>query len=99
MKPVKRSMDETGKLESFEITDLFLDLWINPDGTHEIQDEDEFEEAIQAGAIDTELEKKAWNVLKELITEVESGHLELQVKEVISRTEFTDLRDYVEALP
>lgn len=99
LKPVKRSVDETGKLESFEITDLFLDLWVNPDGTYEIQDEDEFEAAIQAGAIDTELEKEAWNVLKILIAEVESGRLEQQLQDIIGRTQFTDLRDYVKALP
>ena len=35
LKPVKRSVDRAGKLDCFEITDLFLDLWINPDGTYE----------------------------------------------------------------
>ena len=99
LKPVKRSTDVEGKLECFEITDLFLDLWINPDGTYEIQDEDEFEDAVQNGAIDTELEQKSWEVMKALIAEVESGHLEQRVQEVIRRTEFTDLRDYVEKLP
>ena len=99
MKPVKRSIDATGKLDCFEITDLFLDLWINPDGTYEIQDEDEFEEAIQGGAIDAELEKQAWDVLNTLIAEVESGHLEHRVQEVIRKATFTDLREYVEALP
>ena len=73
MKPVRRSVDVNGKLNRFEITDLFLDLWINPDGTYEIQDEDEFEVAVQNGAIDAELERKALEVLKSLITEVESG--------------------------
>ena len=73
MKPVKRSIDATGKLDCFEITDLFLDLWINPDGTYEIQDEDEFEEAIQSGAIDTELAEKARDALSALIVEIETG--------------------------
>ena len=99
LKPVIRSMDVDGKLDRFEITDLFLDLWINPDGTYEIQDEDEFEEAVQSGAIDAELEKKAWAVLKALITEVESGRLESLIQEAIRRTQFTDLRDYIEELP
>ena len=98
MKPVKRSMNVAGKLDCFEITDLFLDLWINPDGSYEIQDKDEFEEAIQNGAIGTELERKARDVLTALIAEVESGSLEHQVQEVINRTKFTDLRDYVEKL-
>ncbi len=99
LKPVKRSMNVEGKLDCFEITDLFLDLWINPDGTYEIQDEDEFEDAVQNGAIDTELKQKSWDVLKALIAEVESGHLEQRVQEVIRRTEFTDLQDYIEKLP
>ena len=98
LKPVKRSVDSTGKLDCFEITDLFLDLWINPDCTYQIQDEDEFEEAVQNGAIDVELETKAREVLTTLIAEVESGSLEHQVQEVINRTKFTDLRDYVEKL-
>ena len=73
MKPVKRSINATGKLDCFEITDLFLDLWVNPDGTYEIQDEDEFEAAIQTGTISTELAEKAWDTLSALIVEVETG--------------------------
>ena len=99
LKPVKRSVDTNGKLNRFEITDLFLDLWINPDGTYEIQDEDEFEDAVQNGAIDTELERKALAVLKTLITEVEAGHVERRLQEIISRAEFPDLQDYIEKLP
>ena len=99
MKPVKRSVDAFGKLDCFEITDLFLDLWINPDGTYQIQDEDEFEEAVREGIIDAELKKKAWNVMKTLIDEVEAGHLECLLQDVTSRTEFTNLGDYIEASP
>ena len=73
MKPVKRRVDASDKLDCFEITDLFLDLWINPDGTYQIQDEDEFEEAIQNGVIDSELESSARDVLTALIVEVETG--------------------------
>ena len=91
MKPVKRRVDATGKLDCFEITDLFLDLWINPDGTYEIQDEDEFEEAVQGGAIDAELEKKAWDVMKTLIAEVEAGHLEQRLQTVINSAQLSDL--------
>lgn len=99
LKPVKRSVDVNGKLNRFEITDLFLDLWINPDGTYEIQDEDEFEEAVQKGAIDAALERKALEVLKALIVEVESGHVEHRLQEIISRAEFPGLQDYIERLP
>ncbi len=99
MKPVKRSMNAAGELDCFEITDLFLDLWINPDGSYEIQDEDEFEEAVQNGAIDTTLEKMARDVLNTLIVEVESGRLERRVQAVTHRMKFKDLKDYVEKLP
>ena len=99
MKPVQRNVDATGQLDSFEITDLFLDLWVNPDGTYEIQDEDEFEEAIQNGAIDAELAREARKVLKALIADVEAGHLERHVQAMISRTRFADLGNYIETLP
>lgn len=67
MKPVKRSPDQ------FEIVDLFLDLWVTPNGNYEIQDEDEFETALEEGTISTELAEKARNVLDDLIGEVVSG--------------------------
>lgn len=95
LKPVKRSVDANGKLNRFEITDLFLDLWISPDGTYEIQDEDEFEEAVQKEVIDPELERKALEVLRGLIVEVESGRMERRLQEVISRAEFPDLQEYI----
>lgn len=66
--PVERTPDK------FEIVDLFLDLWISPDGTYEIQDEDEFEIALENGIIDTELAEKARIALNNLIDEVESGN-------------------------
>ena len=98
MKPVKRSIDAAGELACFEITDLFLDLWINPDGSYEIQDEDEFEEAVQNGAIDAELEKKAREILDALIAKVEDGHLDSLLQEVFDRAQLPDLQDYVEKL-
>ena len=67
MMPVKRSSDQ------FEIVDLFLDLWVSPDGSYEIQDEDEFETALEKGSIGTELAEKAQNALNDLIDEVTSG--------------------------
>ena len=99
MKPVKRRVNVAGKLDCFEITDLFLDLWINPDGTYQIQDEDEFEEAIQNGAIDPELEKKARDVLTALIAEVEEGRLEPRLQAVFNSAQLPDLQDYVAKLP
>ncbi len=67
IKPVTRYV---GK---FEIVDLFLDLWISPDGSYEIQDEDEFENAVSNGHISQGLSVQARNALTELISEVESG--------------------------
>jgi predicted RNA-binding protein associated with RNAse of E/G family len=99
MKPVKRSINVEGKPDCFEITDLFLDLWINPDGTYEIQDEDEFEDAVRDGAIDAELEKKAWNVLNALIADVEAGHFESRMQAVLSKAQLPDLSEYVAKLP
>ena len=98
LKPVTRNVDANGKLNRFEITDLFLDLWINPDGTYEIQDEDEFEEAVQNGAIDAELERKALEVLKALVAEVEAGGVERRLQGVMRKAGFPDLQDYVETL-
>ncbi len=57
----------------FEITDLFLDLWVTPDGNYQIQDNDEFEEAIANDWIQPDLAVKARNALQNLIAEVESG--------------------------
>lgn len=99
LKPVKRSMDANGKLNRFEITDLFLDLWINPDGTYEIQDEDEFEEAVQNGVIDAELERKALEVLQALIAEVETGDVERRLQAVMRKDGFPDLQCYIDNLP
>jgi predicted RNA-binding protein associated with RNAse of E/G family len=67
MMPVKRSADQ------FEIVDLFLDLWVSPDGSYEIQDEDEFETALEEGVITPELAEKARNALNDLIDAVTSG--------------------------
>ena len=99
LKPVKRRVNVAGKLDRFEITDLFLDLWINPDGTYQIQDEDEFEEAIQNGAIDAELKRKAQSVLTALIAEVEESRLESRLQAVFNSAQLPDLQDYVAKLP
>lgn len=66
--PVERTPDK------FEIVDLFLDLWVSPDGTYEIQDEDEFETALENGIIDTELAEKAHFALSNLINKVKTGN-------------------------
>ena len=57
----------------FEITDLFLDMWVSPDGSYRILDEDEFESAIENNAITPALANQARNALQNLIAEVQSG--------------------------
>ena len=57
----------------FEITDLFLDLWVSPDGSYQVEDEDEFESAIAQNWIETDLANRARNALQDLIAEIESG--------------------------
>jgi len=57
----------------FEITDLFLDVWVSPDGSYQVHDEDEFQAAVQHGWIQPELATQAQDALKRLIEEIESG--------------------------
>ena len=57
----------------FEITDLFLDLWVTPDSAYQIQDNDEFEAAVANDWIQPDLADKARGALGNLIAEVESG--------------------------
>lgn len=45
--------------DAWETTDLFLDLWHDPLGNTTLLDEDEFEDAVMAGWIDSELERMA----------------------------------------
>ena len=68
IKPVNRSSN------NFEIVDLFLDLWVSPDGSYEVQDEDEFETALSEGTITPKLAIKARNALNALIDDVTSGN-------------------------
>ncbi len=68
IQPVNRSSN------NFEIVDLFLDLWVSPDGSYEVQDEDEFETALREGTITKELASKARHALDDLIDNVTSGN-------------------------
>ena len=81
IRPMKRT--ET----HFEITDLFLDLWVSPDGSYQIQDEDEFEAAIQNNWIQTDLANQARTALQNLISEIESG---VFPPEIVFRWELTN---------
>ncbi len=67
IKPVNREVC------TFEIVDLFLDLWVSPDNSFEIQDADEFENAVRNGDISHELAEQACKALSELILTIETG--------------------------
>jgi len=59
----------------FEIIDLFLDVWVEPDGrTYIILDEDEFQEAVADGIVSPAQEKNALRSLGELVAEIENGN-------------------------
>jgi predicted RNA-binding protein associated with RNAse of E/G family len=55
------------------IKDLFLDLWIAPDGKYIVLDEDELEEAISLGHLTSERADHARSVLQELVEATERG--------------------------
>lgn len=65
--PVKRF--ENG----YQTTDLFLDLWVYPDGKqYIILDEDEFEDALKENWIDEKLTQKAKRSLEQIINIVKN---------------------------
>ncbi len=55
------------------IIDLFLDLWIAPDGRYSVLDEDEFEEAVSLGHLTGEQISQARSVLLDLIEATKRG--------------------------
>jgi predicted RNA-binding protein associated with RNAse of E/G family len=61
------------------IVDLFLDLWIAPDGRHVILDEDEFQEAVDRGILTPVQIHHARRVLDELIEATERGEFPPEV--------------------
>jgi hypothetical protein len=65
--PIKKSGGE------YHLTDLFLDLWVAPDGTFIELDRDEFEEAFRLGLITHYQYKKANKVFEQLKHSVTSG--------------------------
>ena len=72
--PMKRASSKDKQFVfTVEITDLFLDLWICPDGSYHILDEDEFELAIKNGWIDNTLAQRARQELNNLIQSIKAG--------------------------
>jgi predicted RNA-binding protein associated with RNAse of E/G family len=57
----------------YEITDLFLDLWVYPDLEYFVLDEDELLDAVDRNWIEVAQKEKAQGVLAGLVAMVESG--------------------------
>jgi uncharacterized protein len=55
------------------LVDLFLDLWLAPDGSYEVLDEDEFAEAVEKGWITERQRRHAQGVLTDLKERIREG--------------------------
>ncbi len=71
LEPVQWKASDPSTLKP--ITDLFLDLWIAPDGKYMVLDEDEFEEAANLGYLTSRQVDHARSVLQELVMATERG--------------------------
>lgn len=71
LEPVRWTNADPHTLEP--IIDLFLDLWIAPDGTHVVLDEDEFDEAVGVGHLSRVQADHAQRVLQELVAATKRG--------------------------
>ena len=57
----------------YHLTDLFLDIWLSPDGTLQELDWDEFEEAVTQGVLTPEQQTLARETMARLVAEAASG--------------------------
>lgn len=71
LEPVRWTGEDPDTLEP--IVDLFLDLWIASDGKYEVLDEDEFQEAVDSGAISERQAEHARATLRGLEAGVRPG--------------------------
>lgn len=55
------------------LVDLFLDVWISPDGPATVLDEDELHEAARRGQVTPEQESEAEAVLRDILQGVRNG--------------------------
>ena len=76
IRPVARLLSSPSKTSI--ITDLFLDLWINPDGRCVVLDEDQLKRAITKRAISASLAMKARMELEALIRSTKAGYFPQQ---------------------
>lgn len=77
LEPVRWTGAEPATLEP--VIDLFLDLWIAPDGGYAVLDEDEFEEAIARGVLTPRQVNHARQVLGDLVEATAQGGFPPQV--------------------
>jgi predicted RNA-binding protein associated with RNAse of E/G family len=59
--------------DGYAITDLFLDIWLTPEGRLHELDVDEFAEAIAKDLVPPGLQSIAWNTMERLRLEVQAG--------------------------
>jgi len=57
----------------YYLNDLILDLWIYPDQTYLVLDEDEWQQAVQGEQISKEIQRTVKRTLKRLLKEIQSG--------------------------
>jgi predicted RNA-binding protein associated with RNAse of E/G family len=60
-------------LTVYTATDLFLDFFMFPDGTYVVEDEDEFDDAVEKGLIDEGISRKARVAIEKLTNMAETG--------------------------
>ena len=60
----------------YYLTDLFLDLWVAPDGTYIELDREEFEDSFQSGLITPDQHKKANHVIEILKRRIVNGEFQ-----------------------
>lgn len=72
LKPVRWQGDDSATIEA---TDLFLDLWVAPDGRWQVLDEPEFLEAEEKGWITPEQAAQARRTLSDLVERAKAGTL------------------------
>lgn len=59
--------------DGYALTDLFLDIWLTPEGQLHELDVDEFAEALAKDLVPRGLQTIAWNTMDRLRAEVQSG--------------------------
>jgi predicted RNA-binding protein associated with RNAse of E/G family len=69
--PIRWTGADAGTLEA--VIDLFLDVWIAPDGNHEVLDENEFEGAIESGHLTAQQVATARASLADVLSAVATG--------------------------